>query len=561
MFRSLLRMLAGGIRWFFFTLTIVLAIEELVRVPRWVIGHWGPLHALIDGAVLYKLGEAAVLLPFLVFVHFNGRWNAERAARFARRTRWVMRTGGVLCLAASFDLFGRVPWAFWPVVVAVLSAILPSLMERTAGGRALKTGYVLASGIVVAAILVNAEGIFLGSGAIAPLPTSIPAAAATSAERWQQDLDYLVENLELLHANVYHTTSREDFAREAARLRDAIPNLSEAEIRVGLTCLVARVGDAHTDVVGWNSPAARRYPVRFYQLSDGLFVIAAPQAHAEILEGRLVRLNRTDADSALARARAMAPAETQGHVALLTARYLSNVDVLDVLGIAAPDEGLLVTVVSADGDTASARLYAGERASLVAPDPAPPFRQTGKQYWSRFDDNDSTAYLKYNAFLDPVGFRTFGSGFWKVVEKRALDYVIVDFRENSGGNSATFTPFFKQILDHQGINRPGHLYVLVDRSTFSSAVLYTGFLRRDTHALVAGEEMGGAVNAYGDVRRFHLPNSGIEITYSSRHFDPWPTDRPPWRLDIPVEVSSQQYFAGEDPVLDEVMARIRADQQ
>lgn len=562
MFRSLLKTLAGGIRWFFFVLTILLLIEELIRVPSWVAGTWGIGHALVDGAVLYKLGEALLLLPFLVFVHFNGKWGADRAAAFARRTRWAMWAGGLLALAAYFDLRGRVLWSWWMFGTVALALLLPRFMRWAAGRRAVRRGYLLATSVVVLVLLLNLFSALTNGGAIAPLPASYPSPAATGAERWQQDLDYLVENLELLHANAYHSVSRERFAEEAARLRAAIPGMSEAEIRVGLTRLVARIGDGHTDVAGWNSREANRYPVRFYLLSDGLFVIAAPETEAAILGGRVLRLNRTDADSALAAARSMVPAETEGHVALLAARYLANADVLEALGIADPDGGLPLAVATAGGDTITTRLETGRQLLQAAPDPPPAFRANPeKQYWSRFDDEARTAYLKYNTFLDPFGLAQFSAGFWSEVEKRNLRYVIVDFRENGGGMSSAFDPFFDGILDHDAIDRRGHLYVLVNRRTFSSAVLYTGILRSETQALVAGEEMGGEPNAFGDLRRFRLPNSGLRITFSRRYFEMWPDTLPPFAIDIPVEVSSGQYFAGEDPVLDEVMSRIRADQE
>jgi len=558
MFRSLLKSIAGGIRWLLFLITVLLLIEEVIRVLVWVAETWGSGQALVDGAVLYKLGEAFLLLPFLVFVHFNGRWGAERAGVFAFRTRWMMRAGGLLALMAFFDLRGRVLWSSWMIGLILMALLLPPFMKSAARKRMVRSGYVLATLVIVLVLFVNLVSLTTNGGAIAPLPTAYPAAAKTEAERWQQDLDYMAENLELLHLNPYHAVSRERFAEEVSRLRRAIPELNEAEIKAGFARITAMIGDGHTGVTGSMARASGRYPIRFHILSDGLFVIASPSDRSDLLGGRVLRLGAVSADSAIAAAAALVPSETESFVLRQAARNLSDIGVLAALGIAESEAGLRV-VVAAD-DTIEARIESGHRSLQWAPDPPPAFRaRRDEGYWSSFFDDNRTAYLKYNSFTDPIGFGSFSAEFWKQVEARDCLYVIIDFRDNGGGMSSCFDPFFERVQEHDEINRDGHLYVLVDRGTFSSGSLYATILRRDTPALLAGEMMGGAPNGYGELRRFWLPNSRLQVTFSVKYFEIWPDSLPPFRIDIPVAVSSAQYFAAEDPVLAEVMARIRAD--
>jgi hypothetical protein len=53
------------------------------------------------------------------------------------------------------------------------------------------------------------------------------------------------------------------------------------------------------------------------------------------------------------------------------------------------------------------------------------------------------------------------------------------------------------------------------------------------------------------VRSVNLPSSGIKVNVSSRYYDfASPDDLRPWiEPEIPVELSSADYFAGFDPVL------------
>ena len=70
-------------------------------------------------------------------------------------------------------------------------------------------------------------------------------------------------------------------------------------------------------------------------------------------------------------------------------------------------------------------------------------------------------------------------------------------------------------------------------------------------AVFVGEPTGGSPNLYANVRPVNLSSSGIKVNVSSRYFDfASPDDLRPWIApDIPVELSSNDYFAGIDAVL------------
>ena len=69
-----------AIRWLTLTVIVLFLVEELIRVTGYVIGEWGIQSALTDGAVLYKTGEAAILIPFFLLVHLSGVRTPERLA-------------------------------------------------------------------------------------------------------------------------------------------------------------------------------------------------------------------------------------------------------------------------------------------------------------------------------------------------------------------------------------------------------------------------------------------------------------------------------------------------
>jgi hypothetical protein len=110
-----------------------------------------------------------------------------------------------------------------------------------------------------------AEVAALASRPFEPRPRPAPRPAATRDGRWRQDVEYLARELPRLHANLFHTLSRDAFdARVAALLRD-IPSLEDHVVRARLAALVAAISDAHTSLEGWDrSPAT--FPFATYEL-------------------------------------------------------------------------------------------------------------------------------------------------------------------------------------------------------------------------------------------------------------------------------------------------------
>jgi hypothetical protein len=71
----------------------------------------------------------------------------------------------------------------------------------------------------------------------------------------------------------------------------------------------------------------------------------------------------------------------------------------------------------------------------------------------------------------------------------------------------------------------------------------------------AGEDMGSSPNLYGDTRRTPLPSIGQAIFTATLYWPKGGTDdmRITIEPDIAVDLSSDDYFADRDPVLEAVI--------
>jgi C-terminal processing protease CtpA/Prc len=133
--------------------------------------------------------------------------------------------------------------------------------------------------------------------------------------------------------------------------------------------------------------------------------------------------------------------------------------------------------------------------------------------------------------------------------------VVVDVRLNGGGDNTTYGPL-TSLLGSPAVDRRGKLYVLVGRATFSAAANFAAELDRDTRATFVGEPTGGGVETYGDTFPVALPTLGWSVHVAARYHER-KKGRNDRRLavvpDLRVELTSSQYFAGRDPVLERAL--------
>ena len=177
-------------------------------------------------------------------------------------------------------------------------------------------------------------------------------------------------------------------------------------------------------------------------------------------------------------------------------------------------------------------------------------------WWTTIGD---ALYFQYNAVVTTTSDdETLASVVDQVRASLAsggVERVIVDLRHNNGGDNRTYGPLL-QLLQDPGVDRAGRLLVIIGRQTFSAGTNFATELDQLTSAVFVGEPTGGRPNLYADVRPVELPSSGITVQVSSHFYvKSTPTDDRPWiPPDIPVELSSADYFAHRDAILDAALA-------
>jgi hypothetical protein len=179
-------------------------------------------------------------------------------------------------------------------------------------------------------------------------------------------------------------------------------------------------------------------------------------------------------------------------------------------------------------------------------------RNPKQYYWYAFDPNTHLLYVKYNyCSNDPARpFDAFAREIFAIADRERVDRFVVDVRNNGGGNSSVAKPLIDGLAQRTQFR--GRLYVIVGRETFSSGMLNAIELKAQAGAVIAGEPSGGKPNSYGEVKSFVLPSSNATVYYSTKWFQNVTGDPESIIPDIPVSLSSSDFFARRDPVLDAI---------
>ena len=403
-------------------------------------------------------------------------------------------------------------------------------------------------------------------------PTGDPlteTTAATTTEpvpgseaAWAEDMEALGTFMRLIHPDPFWRVGEAEFDAELAAAPARLATLERDDAVVEVMRLAALV-DGHTGVYPAEA-GFHLYDLRLYLFPDGVRVVTADDP--DLVGARVVSIGSTPIEEAVARVRPYASHDDDSTIDVVTPMLLMTPEVLVATGVVEDRDrpGFELETVAGDvvdvdppivdWDTFNADNGTGPVGLPVLPEPRFLSRRDEPFWWTTLPGGEGTVvYFQYNEVRPQSGDDTIQDAADAIVA--GLDdgatRVVVDLRNNPGGDNTTYGALLRALTDDPRVNRPGGLMVLIGRQTFSAATNFATELDTMTAAVFVGEPTGGSPNLYGDVRPVELPNSGIRIEISSRY---WPfggpdDDRPWIAPDIAVPFSIEDLLAGEDPAL------------
>lgn len=384
---------------------------------------------------------------------------------------------------------------------------------------------------------------------------------------WSRDINQLMEDLPRLHHNFFHNITKEAFYEAAEKIKSREPEMNVYSMVVALSKLIALAGDAHTAL---EIPKNNRMPFACYWFEEGIYITKTLSPFEGILDNQILEIEGIPLSKIIQEFEAMISHENFQFVKAQLPELLVCTDILYGLGIALDVDEVSLKLESKHGSQVIVKIPAikyGEwdkRGNLEdnrgKAEERPLFRKNrALYYWSEKIQDGKILYVNYKKCkeMENISIETFIEDLKATLEKKLeIEGIVLDYRNNGGGNSELFRPFIEWLSVFQTgrkdeFKQSFKIFVIVGRDTFSSALLNVYLLKFKTKAIFIGEATGGKPNCYGEVNYFTLQESGLSIRYSTRYYyliEDYQVDA--FYPDFNFEVKFRDYVENVDPCLE-----------
>lgn len=397
---------------------------------------------------------------------------------------------------------------------------------------------------------------------------SQPAAELTT-EQWREDIRFVRDTIPAEHVNAFHTVSQDIINGQLDALEANVHSMKPYQIALELMRIVALLNDGHSQLRAWDSGFLRAYPVVLVRFDDGVYVVAA-QDNERLVGAKVLSVGETNAEEVWTAVGNYVPRDNEWTLKAWTRLFAGVPEALHELGIVEDMNAAEWTFQLRNSERLTETLspipmseYFTLVNSVQAPDDAPLFRRDrDRPYWIKHIPDHDAVYMRFNSVrnADDGHLAGFSRKLIAAIDETNTDFLIIDARDNGGGNGMLLFALIRRIEEHPRINRPGHFYLITNGNTFSAAMMLVTRLDRATNVIHVGESAGGRPNHYGDAKEHILPNSKLILRLSTiyhQESDP-EDDRPYQEVEIPVRMTGEDYFANRDPVLEVVWNAIEA---
>ena len=406
--------------------------------------------------------------------------------------------------------------------------------------------------------------------------SALGAQTTTDISAWRRDVRTIAEQLPATHPNAFYRMRRASWDSAVASIDSRLPSMTRNQAMVALSQLVAMVNDGHTAINPFFDRAMgmHYYPVKFELFEDGLFIESAAPKHASVVGGKVISIGKVSADQAVAAVASTFGHENEWWIRAWAPMRLSLAEMLDGLGLV-EDQARLPVVVEKDGRRQTVILEPSGSIQPTGHNPLGSFdtrgwismagsgeqplwrRNQDRPYWSEFVRTDSTLFVSYRAVvsMDHQPNAAFWRSVFAMADSLPVKRLVLDLRENVGGNSFYNKQVIRGIVARPKLDRAGALFVITGQHTFSAAMNLVLDLEQWTNATFVGVPTGNATMFFGDHKAIVLPVSGITVNVSTLPWHPGdPRDVRPFiapRLYTPM--TSASYRANVDPAMDAIL--------
>lgn len=323
--------------------------------------------------------------------------------------------------------------------------------------------------------------------------------------KYQEDLNYLINKYEEVFVAPYYCCTKkeiEDFIESYLYMHNIQNDL---DFLYFLKCLIKKLNgvlDSHTTV----KRNRKFFPLLLKMYDNELYVIKTGHGLENLKFTKLKSINNIPYKELINEIEAAISYSTNGWKKAMLERELDELySILYLPSIKAEDDRLKLIFENDSQEEISFEFDENSKIEDISLE---------KENCSFEVDKDTLHYI-YNSCVISEQEKLIKSieKIEKIEKKNIIKNFILDLRGNTGGSSLVIKPLIEYLS-----TKKYHLYVFIDRYTFSSGIMALEDIL-SLGAISIGEDIGSTLNSFGNLDGlFELPNTKFSLRIATKYF-------------------------------------------
>ena len=337
-------------------------------------------------------------------------------------------------------------------------------------------------------------------------------------------------------------------------------DISRDEFVATLMSVIGLFNDGHSFLPPFQVyNRSKCFPLAGHYFDDGYYILKAADEYTELKNKKLVAINNLPVNKIFEQINQLTGPESSHHAKARVGNYLFSATTLYALDIIPNKKYAIITYLDQNNQEHTCQVSSTPFTNWFfwafkpMVNPFPVLNNIRKPNFELTIKND-IVWLELNLIEnidDSATIKTLAETLHTHLATKAVTKVIIDLRNNLGGNNQLYRPIIEAITKHSRINQKENLFVLTSSKTFSAGINFLDELMHETNATVIGKPTAAGSTHYGDAQFIRLPHSGIFFFLSTKQWtsnhvlDTTNTIHP----HIQVAFNMTDYLNGEDPWL------------
>jgi hypothetical protein len=332
--------------------------------------------------------------------------------------------------------------------------------------------------------------------------------------------------------------------------------------------LTRRINDGHT-AVSLRNMTTHQFPLEVKYIDNQWRVVKVNNKNNNLLKLSLVAIDNVPIKEISAKVSEVAQfVENQFSQIIRTGNYLTISELLFALNVTKKKNEAVFTFLDANNKKIKTTLKALDVNSLNktsdfvyltigVPEITKPNNPSFPYLWFSPIKNTQAIYINFESYPTFDDMQIFGETLVNYILKNQINQVVIDMRNNGGGDLYVGTVLAYALNLADSIDWKNGVFVLTSNKTFSAATSNTALFKHLLNAKIVGQPTGSNPNGYQDMDQFELPNSKLIITYSKRKFNLSETVTNGIQPDVLLIDNWNDYKLGIDSILQWVIKDLK----